>query len=289
VEWFWLILALLLGITAGWLFVGRSRRREGVQGAPATGTSGVTAPPTAGPDPSAVEQPATAVAAPSPAAADATVEPDETAAPEETVEPAVTTSTQAVTDSTPGPAATAEPTVPALTEPETVSTPIEATPAEATPAEATPAEATPAEEVATTPEAPVATPAPVEPAATPASAEPIATTDTAEPVATPAPAEPVAAPAPTEPVATTDTAGDDLRRIEGIGPKMAAALQAAGITGFRQLAEASEDDLRQALRAAGVRMTKSLPTWPQQAKILAGDPVAAAVFTAPSAGDAAID
>ena len=283
-EWFWLILALLLGITAGWLFVGRSRRREGVQGAPATGTSGVTAPPTAGPDPSAVEQPATAVAAPSPAAADATVEPDETAAPEETVEPAVTTSTQAVTDSTPGPAATAEPTVPALTEPETVSTPIEATPAEATPAEATPAE-----EVATTPEAPVATPAPVEPAATPASAEPIATTDTAEPVATPAPAEPVAAPAPTEPVATTDTAGDDLRRIEGIGPKMAAALQAAGITGFRQLAEASEDDLRQALRAAGVRMTKSLPTWPQQAKILAGDPVAAAVFTAPSAGDAAID
>ena len=283
-EWFWLILALLLGITAGWLFVGRSRRREGVQGAPATGTSGVTAPPTAGPDPSAVEQPATAVAAPSPAAADATVEPDETAAPEETVEPAVTTSTQAVTDSTPGPAATAEPTVPALTEPETVSTPIEATPAEATPAEATPAE-----EVATTPEAPVATPAPVEPAATPASAEPIATTDTAEPVATPAPAEPVAAPAPTEPVATTDTAGDDLRRIEGIGPKMAAALQAAGITGFRQLAEASEDDLRQALRAAGVRMTKSLPTWPQQAKILAGDPVAAAVFTAPSAGDAATD
>ena len=74
-EWFWLILALLLGITAGWLFMGRSRRREGVQGAPATGTSGVTAPPTAGPDPSAVEQPATAVAAPSPEPAVTTEQP----------------------------------------------------------------------------------------------------------------------------------------------------------------------------------------------------------------------
>ena len=111
--------------------------------------------------------------------------------------------------------------------------------------------------------------------------------------ATTAPAEPTPAasdntgPAAAAGGAADDTA-DDLRRIEGIGPKMAAALQAAGITGFRQLAEASEEELRAALRAAGVRMTKSLPTWPQQAKILAGDPAAAAVFAA-STTDPATD
>ncbi len=58
---------------------------------------------------------------------------------------------------------------------------------------------------------------------------------------------------------------DDLTRIEGIGPKMAAALADAGIDSYDRLANASEDQLRAALKAAGLRFAPSLPTWPQQA------------------------
>jgi hypothetical protein len=58
---------------------------------------------------------------------------------------------------------------------------------------------------------------------------------------------------------------DDLTRIEGIGPKMADALAAAGIDSYDKLASASEDQLRAAIKAAGLRFAPSLPTWPQQA------------------------
>ncbi|WP_027661141.1 helix-hairpin-helix domain-containing protein [Salinispora fenicalii] len=64
-------------------------------------------------------------------------------------------------------------------------------------------------------------------------------------------------------------AADDFRRIQGIGPKMAAALQAAGIRTYQQLAELDEPALRDLIRGAGLRGAASLPTWPQQAKVLA--------------------
>ncbi len=58
---------------------------------------------------------------------------------------------------------------------------------------------------------------------------------------------------------------DDLTQIKGIGPKIAAALQAAGITTFARLAQADPSTLRTALAAAGLRPAPRLETWPQQA------------------------
>jgi predicted flap endonuclease-1-like 5' DNA nuclease len=58
---------------------------------------------------------------------------------------------------------------------------------------------------------------------------------------------------------------DDLTVIEGIGMKMAAALKAAGIDTFSRLSTTSEQDLRSAIAAAGMRFAPSIPTWPQQA------------------------
>ncbi|MBZ0276823.1 MAG: ATP synthase F1 subunit gamma [Anaerolineae bacterium] len=63
--------------------------------------------------------------------------------------------------------------------------------------------------------------------------------------------------------------GDDLTRIEGIGPKIAAALNAAGITTFDQLAQSSEAELTTAIEAAGMRLAPSLPTWAEQASYAA--------------------
>jgi F-type H+-transporting ATPase subunit gamma len=62
---------------------------------------------------------------------------------------------------------------------------------------------------------------------------------------------------------------DDLRRIEGIGPKMSAALKSAGIASFAQLADASEDDLREAISQAGMNFSPSLATWAEQAAFAA--------------------
>jgi predicted flap endonuclease-1-like 5' DNA nuclease len=58
---------------------------------------------------------------------------------------------------------------------------------------------------------------------------------------------------------------DDLARLEGIGPKVADALAAAGIDSYDKLASAGEDQLRAALKAAGLRFAPSLPSWPSQA------------------------
>lgn len=62
---------------------------------------------------------------------------------------------------------------------------------------------------------------------------------------------------------------DDLKRIEGIGPKMSAALHAAGIRTFQQLSETDEPRLRAAIQAAGLRFAPSLVTWARQARLLA--------------------
>jgi predicted flap endonuclease-1-like 5' DNA nuclease/predicted nucleic acid-binding Zn-ribbon protein len=62
---------------------------------------------------------------------------------------------------------------------------------------------------------------------------------------------------------------DDLERIEGIGPRIGASLQAVGIRTFARLAVAREERLRDALARAGLNLAPSLPTWSQQARFLA--------------------
>ncbi|MEE6262713.1 helix-hairpin-helix domain-containing protein [Plantactinospora sonchi] len=68
---------------------------------------------------------------------------------------------------------------------------------------------------------------------------------------------------------TTTEPDDDLERIEGIGPKMAAALRAAGIHTFGQLAQTDDDTRRTAIEAAGLSFAPSLVTWGRQAQLLA--------------------
>ena len=58
---------------------------------------------------------------------------------------------------------------------------------------------------------------------------------------------------------------DDLKRIEGIGPKTTNLLYAAGVTTFVQLAATSVEQLRAILREAGIRANPS--TWPEQADL----------------------
>jgi predicted flap endonuclease-1-like 5' DNA nuclease len=76
---------------------------------------------------------------------------------------------------------------------------------------------------------------------------------------------------PTAPTKRVSTSRDDLEVVEGIGPKIASVLVAAGIDTYAKLAQASEDDLRAALKAAKVRVPASLPTWAQQAALAAQD------------------
>jgi predicted flap endonuclease-1-like 5' DNA nuclease len=61
---------------------------------------------------------------------------------------------------------------------------------------------------------------------------------------------------------------DDLRRIKGIGPKIAALLESAGITTFQKLAESDEDGLRAILKEAGLSMIQP-ESWPEQARLAA--------------------
>lgn len=64
-------------------------------------------------------------------------------------------------------------------------------------------------------------------------------------------------------------APDDLRRIEGIGPKMNSILNQAGITTFSQLAAAEVPFLRQILADAGMTAVNDPATWPEQAALAA--------------------
>ena len=74
---------------------------------------------------------------------------------------------------------------------------------------------------------------------------------------------------------------DDLKRIEGIGPKMEEALHAAGIRTFAQLAATSTDTIRSAIEKAGLKFAPSLDTWARQADLLAkGDEAGFAALTA---------
>ena len=68
----------------------------------------------------------------------------------------------------------------------------------------------------------------------------------------------------------TATSGDDFKKIEGIGPKIAELLNAGGIHTFAQLAVTSADHVKEILHAAGPRYQMHNPeTWPQQAGMAA--------------------
>ena len=68
----------------------------------------------------------------------------------------------------------------------------------------------------------------------------------------------------------TTSKGDDLKKIEGIGPKIAGIFNDAGITTFVQLAETSVEKLQEILAAAGSRYASKKPgSWPKQAKMAA--------------------
>jgi predicted flap endonuclease-1-like 5' DNA nuclease len=65
------------------------------------------------------------------------------------------------------------------------------------------------------------------------------------------------------------TGPDDLTLIEGIGPKSAAALAAAGLATFAQIASATPETLEKLLKQRKVRLVGSTDTWPQQARLAA--------------------
>jgi F-type H+-transporting ATPase subunit gamma len=66
-----------------------------------------------------------------------------------------------------------------------------------------------------------------------------------------------------------DVASDDLTKLEGIGPKIAAALKAAGYNTFLKIAEANETELRVTLERAGIKFVPAAATWPHQAALAA--------------------
>ncbi len=61
--------------------------------------------------------------------------------------------------------------------------------------------------------------------------------------------------------------GDDLKKIEGIGPKIAETLIAAGIATFADLAKAEPTKISEII--AGVRGNHVTDTWPKQAEMAA--------------------
>ena len=64
--------------------------------------------------------------------------------------------------------------------------------------------------------------------------------------------------------------GDNLTKIEGIGPKIAEILNGMGILSFEDLANASVDSLKAGLEEAGSRYKSHNPTtWPQQSRLAA--------------------
>lgn len=83
-----------------------------------------------------------------------------------------------------------------------------------------------------------------------------------------APAKETAAPKAT-PKAGAE-GGDDLRKIEGVGPKIAEILTNAGLGSFEAVSKASADEIREILAEAGNRYKSHDPTtWPKQAEFAA--------------------
>lgn len=67
---------------------------------------------------------------------------------------------------------------------------------------------------------------------------------------------------------TSSSKPDDLKTIEGIGPKISELLIEEGITSFAQLADTKIDKLNHILQEASLKMVDP-STWPEQAKLAA--------------------
>ena len=116
----------------------------------------------------------------------------------------------------------------------------------------------------------------------PAHAAPTATAGTGDAPEADAAPDPDDAPAP-EPA---PEAADELARIEGVSSTIESALHDSGITSYAQLAACDEFRLRGILRKAGLRFVPSLPSWPEQADLLAqGDDAGFAALSARVAAD----
>ena len=87
--------------------------------------------------------------------------------------------------------------------------------------------------------------------------------------AAPAKAEKKEAPKAEAPKAAAKATGkaDDLKKVEGIGPKIAETLAAAGITTFAELAKSTPEKIAEII--ADVRGNHVTDTWPAQAKLAA--------------------
>jgi large subunit ribosomal protein L21 len=68
--------------------------------------------------------------------------------------------------------------------------------------------------------------------------------------------------------AETAVEADNLVKIEGIGPKVAKALNEAGVLTFEDLANAKVEDIQKMLTDAGLKMMDAT-TWPEQARLAA--------------------
>ncbi len=105
------------------------------------------------------------------------------------------------------------------------------------------------------------------------AAKPAATTDT--PVAETAGTEASVVEEPSAEVVeaeedsvATQSQGDDLTKVEGVGPKIAELLNNAGITTFAQLADAQDETVQKVLVDAGPRFNvHDVTTWNEQAAL----------------------
>lgn len=104
-----------------------------------------------------------------------------------------------------------------------------------------------------------------------AVAEAVAEKPKAKAAAKKAPAKKAAAKkeAPAKTSAKKSTSGDNLTKIEGIGPKIGETLTAAGIGTFAELAKADPAKLAEII--ADVRGNHVTDTWPEQAALAAED------------------
>lgn len=94
-----------------------------------------------------------------------------------------------------------------------------------------------------------------------------------KPAATKAPAKPAAAkPAAKKPASPKPKASnkpDDLKKVSGIGPKIADLLKADGIDTFAKLAKADLSKIQTVLKNAGPRYALAdASSWPEQAQLL---------------------
>ena len=70
-------------------------------------------------------------------------------------------------------------------------------------------------------------------------------------------------------VAAKTTGADDLKKVEGIGPKIEKTFNEAGITTFAQLAKSTPGELKKIMSTVATLKSKEPKTWPKQAQMAA--------------------